>query len=134
MPLAGGCLCGAIRYEIDPDPSDPADYCHCGQCRKATGAPVAAWIQVAPDRFRVVSGTARRFESSAAASRWFCAACGSPLYMTDAGGRSVGILLGTLDHPDEIRPALHGWTSARISWFDTRDRLPRFDGDPPYDR
>jgi len=31
--LPGGCLCGAIRYQVNGLPFD-ADHCHCSQCRK----------------------------------------------------------------------------------------------------
>jgi hypothetical protein len=34
LPLAGGCLCGAIRYQISVEPRS-ADYCHCSMCRRA---------------------------------------------------------------------------------------------------
>jgi hypothetical protein len=30
--LTGGCLCGAIRYEILPGGGEVVDYCHCRQC------------------------------------------------------------------------------------------------------
>jgi hypothetical protein len=133
VTLTGGCACGAIRYAIDPVEGDPADYCHCKQCRQATGAPVAAWIQVAPSRFRVTSGEAQSYRSSPACCRWFCASCGSPLYMTDDSGVTVGILLGSLDELQHVKPTLHGWDSARIAWFDLADSLPRYPGTPPHD-
>ncbi|HLY58805.1 MAG TPA: GFA family protein [Stellaceae bacterium] len=133
MNLPGGCQCGVVRYAVEVLDGDPADYCHCAQCRKATGAPVAAWVQVPPARFRVVQGRATEFVSSPIASRWFCGTCGSPLYMTDPGRRSVGVLLATLDTPEALAPTQHGWVSARIPWFDTADDLPRHAESPPYD-
>jgi len=133
MMLTGGCLCGEIRYEAEALAGDVADYCHCGQCRRAGGAPVIAWLQVSPDRFRVTHGEPRGFHSSPGATRWFCPNCGSPLYMTDQDGRSVGITLGTLDRPEAVSPTVHGWHSARISWFETTDQLPRYPETPPYD-
>jgi hypothetical protein len=33
---AGGCLCGAVRYEVR-GPLRPVVNCHCGQCRKSHG-------------------------------------------------------------------------------------------------
>jgi len=133
MRLSGGCLCGAVRYEAAPEAGDVADYCHCVQCRRAAGAPVVAWVQVAPDRFAVVQGAAKAFASSAAATRWFCGDCGSQLYMTDAAGVSVGITLGTLDTPAAVRPTVHGWESERLAWFAVADGLPRYEQAPPYD-
>jgi len=133
MSLSGGCLCRAVRYEVEVQPGDVADYCHCAQCRKAGGAPVVAWVQVTPGRFAVVQGAARRFASSDRATRWFCGDCGSQLFMTDAAGVSVGVTLGTLDEPDAVRPTVHGWESERLGWFEVADGLPRFGEAPPYD-
>lgn len=133
MQLTGGCLCGAVRYEIAPRPGDVADYCHCRECRRAAGAPVVAWVQVAPARFSVTQGAARPFASSAQATRWFCGDCGSPLYMTDDAGHSVGVTLGTLDAPAAVHPTVHGWLRERIEWFEIKDSLPRYEESPPYD-
>ena len=133
MRLEGGCLCGAVRYRIEALPGDVADYCHCGQCRKASGAPVSAWIQLPPDRFAVTQGQARAYRSSDRGERWFCGDCGSPLYMTDPDQRSVGVNLGGLDDPEAVRPTVHGWNGARLSWLCLSDALPRFEREPPYD-
>ncbi len=49
--------------------------------------------------------------------------------MADAEGRSVGVLLGSLDDAGAIAPAVHGWRAARLPWFDTTDDFPRYDED-----
>jgi hypothetical protein len=133
MIQTGGCLCGQIRYEVTTLADDVADYCHCTQCRRASGAPVVAWLQVKPQRFAVTRGEARAYASSSSATRWFCGQCGSPVYMTDAGGNSIGITLGTLDNANAVHPTVHGWDAKRLEWFDLHDYLPRFAGPPPYD-
>ena len=133
MLLAGGCLCGAVRYQVDALADDVADYCHCSQCRRASGAPVTAWVQVAPGRFKVTKGEAKAFRSSDRATRWFCGDCGGQLYMTDDENRSVGVTLGTLDDPSAVKPTVHGWDGARVSWLCVADDLPRFEREPPYD-
>jgi hypothetical protein len=133
MQLTGGCLCGAVRYEVKHLAGDVVDYCHCAECRKAGGAPVVAWLEVAPSRFRVVRGAAKGFASSARATRWFCADCGSQLYMADNAGGLVGVTLGTLDDPGQVLPTVHGWESERVAWLRIDDSLPRYDKSPPYD-
>ena len=37
----GGCRCGAVRFEASADPHH-VSYCHCKDCRRASGAPVSA--------------------------------------------------------------------------------------------
>ncbi len=133
MQLTGACLCNAIAYEFWCDGGEVADYCHCRQCQKASGAPVLAWIQVAPAHFHVTRGQAKAYKSSAHSTRWFCPDCGTPLYMTDNANRSVGITLGTLDNPNAVHPTVHGWDSERLTWFQTTDDLPRYPHAPPYD-
>jgi hypothetical protein len=133
MDFTGRCLCGGIAYAFTADENAVADYCHCRECRRASGAPVVAWVQVRPSQFRVTQGEAKAYASSARAVRWFCPNCGSPLYMTDTAGISVGITLGTLDHPENLPPTVHGWDSERLPWFQTTDELPRYEREPPYD-
>lgn len=132
MTLEGGCLCGAVRYRIDAG-DGIVDYCHCRTCQRAGGAPVVAWVQVAPERFVVTRGETGRFASSPDCDRHFCGRCGSPLYMTDHEGRSVGVTVASLDEPERLRPESHGWTAARMPWLVMDDDLPRYPGNPPHD-
>lgn len=129
----GGCLCGRVRYAFDPTGS-VTDYCHCVTCRKASGALGVAWVQVKPAAFRVTAGEPAAYRSSPENRRFFCAACGSPLFMADDAGVSVGILLGTLDNPAAFHPIAHGFDKDRVSWFVLADDLPRHEGPPPHDQ
>ncbi len=130
--LSGGCLCGAIAYEIEHCPGDVADICHCQQCRKASGAASLPWVQVAPARFRLTRGVARAYAASARATRWFCGHCGTPLYMTDANATSIGITLGTLDTQAAVQPTVHAWVCEAVAWEVLDEALPRYEKSPPY--
>jgi hypothetical protein len=47
----GGCMCGAVRYELQDD-STWNVHCHCASCRQHTGAPVAAFaVSSRPTKF-----------------------------------------------------------------------------------
>jgi hypothetical protein len=132
MMLEGGCLCGAVRYRIDAS-DGIVDYCHCRTCQRAAGAPVVAWVQVAPERFALTAGTLASFASSPGCDRHFCARCGTQISMTDHGGRSVGVTVASLDQPDRLAPSSHGWTSAQLEWLAIKDDLPRYPQTPPHD-
>jgi hypothetical protein len=132
MDLEGGCLCGAVRYRIDAT-GGIVDYCHCRTCQRAAGAPVVAWVQVAPDRFALTSGKAAHFASSPECDRHFCPHCGSQIFMTDHVGRSVGVTVASLDAPEQIVPKSHGWTASQIPWLVIDDDLPRHRQTPPHD-
>ncbi len=38
--IRGSCLCGGVRFEVDP-PFIQASHCHCERCRKHSGTAVA---------------------------------------------------------------------------------------------
>lgn len=128
----GGCLCGAVRYAVDPADA-VVDYCHCVTCRRASGAMAVAWMQVPPVAFRWTDGEPAAYRASRDAQRYFCRACGSPLAMADDQGLSVGVLVGSLDDPEPFPPTAHGYERSRISWVALCDGLPRHDQAPPYD-
>ena len=45
MEINGGCLCGAVRYTAEADPTS-ATVCHCRDCQKFTGSAFAALVRV----------------------------------------------------------------------------------------
>jgi hypothetical protein len=128
LPLAGGCLCGAIRYQISVEPRS-ADYCHCSMCRRAAGAPVVARLTVTMDSFAWTTGKPAVYRSSQEAERLFCPKCGTQLALRDEP-HYLDVTLASLDTPEAVRPSYHIWTESRIGWFDTADGLPRYPGSP----
>ena len=132
-PLTGQCLCGAVRFEIDGR-LGPAIYCHCSQCRRASGSAFAANAGVRARYLRFVSGreTIREYESSPGKFRAFCSRCGSPLYSRRSDDpESFRIRLGTLDGDPGRRPLSHFWVGSKAVWHEIADTLPQFEGDVP---
>jgi MOSC domain-containing protein YiiM len=115
----------------------PVAYCHCDQCRRASGSAFAANADVRVKYLRWSRGREliREFESSPGKFRAFCSACGSPMYSRRAARADiVRIRLGTLDGDPERRVAAHGHVASKAPWFEITDALPRFPGDiPPLD-
>lgn len=125
MAIAGGCLCGAVRYACQQAPVDMG-YCHCRMCQRASGAPVVAWASFPLEAFGYIRGTPRTFQSSTDAQREFCGDCGSQLLFRDtAEAKSVEINVGTLDDPGQVAPRYHIWTESQLEWFKVDDSLPR---------
>lgn len=124
----GGCLCGAVRYELTERPTRNG-YCHCRMCRRATGAPVFAGVALRKSAFRLTRGESKRYRSSEAAFRHFCGACGSPLFFEGLDDPDHWeVLVGSLDDPSWVEMKEHSFTASRMPWFDVRDDLPRFPG------
>jgi hypothetical protein len=62
------------------------------------------------------------------ACRYFCAACGSPLaFQSDSEPGQLDLTIASLDDPSGLVPTHHSWVSSRLAWFDTKDRLPRYE-------
>ena len=126
-PVAeGGCLCGAVRYRAAGAGGHPT-LCHCRSCRRASGAPVVAWVTFPRAGFAFVRGAPVRHRSSAPVLRSFCGACGTALtYQHDAFPDGVDVTTVSLDDPEPWAPADHTWTSHRLPWLHLGDDLPRF--------
>lgn len=111
--LEGGCLCGAVRYRIARVRT--AFFCHCTQCRRASGANALPWASVARADFALTAGALRLYASSPGVTRGFCGACGSPILFDKAGEDAVDITLGTLDAPDRVPPTYHLWVDSELA-------------------
>ena len=103
MPVTGGCLCGAVRYEASEEPIWAA-YCHCRMCQQAYGQVSGLFVKFEPGVLRFTRGEPKHFQSSAQAERSFCADCGSPFGMRYNSGPVNAVLVGTLDHPEDWPP------------------------------
>ena len=44
MEIKGGCLCGAVRYTAEADPTS-ATVCHCRDCQNLPAAPLPRWFE-----------------------------------------------------------------------------------------
>ncbi|NQZ30997.1 MAG: GFA family protein [Oceanospirillaceae bacterium] len=121
---AGGCLCGAIRYQIS-GPMRDVIACHCQQCQKSSGHHVAA-TRVAMTDFKLNQSTRLKwFHSSRSAKRGFCENCGSNLFWTKEDG-SISIFAGTLDQPCGLRLSKHIFVEDKADYYDLTDNLPKF--------
>lgn len=102
----GGCLCGAIRYEITMQPG-PVSFCHCGQCRRQHGH-VGAYTTFPRDAFRLVGGeTLRWYQASEKARRGFCAACGTVVFWDPIGEGRLDVTAGSFDEPTGLKADRH---------------------------
>ena len=120
----GGCLCGAVRYEVRGS-LRPIVVCHCGQCRRATGHVMAA-TAARRSAFRLVSGEELRwYASSAAARRGFCGRCGSTLFWEGAGRDYLSIAAGSLDDPGQLGVGYHIFVADKVPYDAIGDSAPR---------
>lgn len=128
--LAGGCLCGAVRYETAGE-SFGALHCHCESCRKHTGAPVVTLVVFKVGQVTFSGNERKVYASNPGVGRAFCPECGTSLTW-ETSLRSLGpvcaLHISTFDNPDTLRPVAHTFYAERLSWFDVVDDLPRYEG------
>lgn len=131
MGRSGGCLCGAIRYDVDGEPQHVA-LCHCSDCRRSAGAPMVSWAAFTADALTVTQGQPITFNSSGAAMRSFCGTCGTGLFYRNADMLPgiVDIQSVTLDDPEALPPDAHIQVAERLHWMDDLDSLTRFERFP----
>ena len=121
---AGGCLCGAVRYEI-AGPLRPVVLCHCTQCRRSTGHFMAATAARHRD-FRLRSEAELRwYVSSAGARRGFCGRCGSTLFWQGNGRDYISVAAGTLDGDTGLASACHIHVADKGDYYSIDDGLPQ---------
>lgn len=123
-PASGGCLCGAVRYEVRGPLSD-VHACHCGQCRRQSGHFVAAASARRSDFVLVAEESLAWYRSSEAAKRGFCATCGSALFW-DGGDDDVSINVGSLDQPTGLKIESHIFVDDKADYYEITDHLPQF--------
>jgi hypothetical protein len=95
-------------------------------CQKAYGGPFGVFAIFSEDGFRFTSGKPKTYKSSELGLRSFCADCGTPLIMSYAGTPDVGILAGSLDHPEDWEPKSHSGIESQMPWMTIDDALPRW--------
>ena len=124
--FSGGCLCGAIRYEVEGAAFD-SDYCHCRICQKSTGAVVMAWMDFKREQVRWLAGKLTEFPSSEQVRRGFCSICGSSLSFRDKRyPEYLTLSTATLDDPNLVAPRYHIHTSSQPDWLTIADELDRY--------
>ena len=127
--FAGGCLCGAVRYEISGDVRTFL-HCHCLRCRKASGTGHASNLIVKPDEARWISGEnklcsfkvpdAERFRTV------FCSDCGSPLPRVAPDMSMAVIPAGSLDKEPTATPVGRIFWESKASWSCDNSELPHW--------
>jgi len=127
MSLTGGCLCGAVAYEVT-GLDGPIVHCHCRTCRKAHASAFTSTARVLRTHFRWLRGKEKinSYESSPGKKRHFCGVCGSHMVAERAGEEHVILRVATLDEDPLQTPAMHIWTSHDAAWLCADGDVPQF--------
>lgn len=128
--LRGSCMCGLVAYEVQ-DAFEYSLYCHCSNCRRATGAAAKPFAGIKCDRLAIVSGGEHIMRYGDGPNHDFhCARCGSLLYSLVRDRKYAHVTLGTLIDNPSVRPTAHIFVGSKAAWEDICDDLPQFDTFP----
>jgi hypothetical protein len=129
LPLTGGCLCGAVRFEVT-EPLASASYCHCRRCQRRTGTAAAASARVVPGSFKLLAGeeSIGVYVPPDGFHKAFCRSCGSALYSRHPEDEEIlGVRLGAFDGDPGVRPAHRQFVAYAAAWEPIPDDgLPRY--------
>ena len=130
LPLTGGCLCGAVRFEVT-EPLVSSGYCHCTRCQRRTGTAASPGARIAPGSLRVLAGEEhiKAYEPEDGFAKVFCSACGSALWSRSQEDPDVfSIRLGAFDDDPGIRPTYRQFVAYAAPWEpipdDGLERIP----------
>lgn len=128
VTVAGGCLCGAVRFSVTL-PSKWCAHCHCSMCRREHGAGYVTWVGFASDHFRLLSGDHQLswYQSSPGARRGFCSTCGSSmLFESNRWAAETHVALACLDGPIDREPQAHAFYASHVNWMPVDEALKIF--------
>ena len=127
--MAGGCLCGAIRYTTEAEPLF-SGVCHCRDCQRFTGSAFGALVAL-PKEALTFSGTMGTFTSHGGSGklvhRYFCPKCGSSIAEeTELSPGRVILNIGTLDEPRSVTPSREIFCDDALPWVQMAGNMRRF--------
>lgn len=86
-------------------------YCHCRDCRRASGPPVSICAGYGAEQ-----GRPNVYESSPCVRRSICDDCGTPLsYEDERLPGEVYLMVGAFADPEPFEPEAHDWISQKRS-------------------
>lgn len=126
----GGCLCGAVRYELKGKPRLGVN-CYCRDCQYISGGAPAHALVVSRANLSIGMGRVTSYwtdaDSGHRVAREFCHICGTPLFSYTARRPDrIGVRVGSLDDPSDFAPALAIWLGSAQPWHSLDIAVPRF--------
>lgn len=122
---AGGCLCGAVRFEVEV-PELTYAICHCGMCRKWSAGPLMSVHCPGNATFTEDTGLAW-YRGSEWAERGFCNTCGTSLFwrLANAPEELLIVSVEAFDTPDDFELERHIYADVQPGRYAFADDTPR---------
>lgn len=133
--FAGGCACGAIRYETSSEPIVEI-HCQCRDCQKRSGTGHSSYLTFAGRVDVAIAGEAKSWrvagDSGNDKIHAFCPTCGTPVYLTfQAMPELIAVHAASLDDPGQFNPQMVAYAVRGHGWDRVDPALRVFERMPP---
>jgi hypothetical protein len=132
--IQGGCLCGAVRFELTTAPIS-AGYCHCTRCQRRTGTGSGISAQVDPAAVRWLQGEEliKGWDPPTDGHvKCFCGECGAHLFSRSRDRSRMAIRMSAFDGDPGVRPSYRQYVAYAAGWEAIPDDgLPRYEEGRP---
>ncbi len=138
FPQAGGCQCGAVRYQLNAMPI-VLYICHCTSCQKQSSSAFGQSLRVNRADLTITGQTnsAEKPAVSGGIMKYeFCPDCGTRLFHSRTNYHdTLNIKAGSLDDTKWLVPAGHIWTRSKQTWFNLPQNALTYEEQPDnYDK
>lgn len=128
VQATGGCLCGAVRFEIRGELLAVLN-CHCSKCRRFNGH-IGAYTATLRDNLTITDTDGLKWyrstlDETAEVYRGFCKKCGSSLFWDPRENENISIAAGSIDEPTPLTTTAHVWVSQKGDYYTIEDDLPQ---------
>ena len=121
----GGCLCGAVRYQVKGQLRDIVNW-HCSMCQKLHGN-FGAHTKASTVNITIPNSAGLAwYKTSDIAQRGFCRECGSSLFWQPFNLDATGILAGSLDCSEGLKTMGHIFVGEKPDFYEITDDCPLF--------
>ncbi|MGX4642808.1 GFA family protein [Massilia sp. SYSU DXS3249] len=130
---SGSCACGHIQYRI-AGPALQVVACHCGMCRRMTGAPLSSYVVVKEEDFDLgpADGGLASYAVTERTTRHFCRRCGTPVFNANPHtykGLNM-VYLGTVQGHEALAPGMAIYCESKLPWVSLPASTRSFDSTP----
>src|SRR5271156_4682874 len=128
LPIAGGCNCQKVRYQIEATPLI-VHCCHCSWCQRETGTAFALNAVIESSNVTHLGAEPEIILTPSASGRGQgiarCPTCHIAVYSNyDGLDDLIYIRVGTLDTPNMFPPDIHIFAASKQPWVVLGDGVP----------
>jgi hypothetical protein len=132
--FAGGCACGAIRYETSSEPIFQ-NHCQCRDCQMRSGTGHGSYLTFPRRADVTLTGEAKSWAVTADSGnekfQAFCPTCGTPVYLTFAAMPDLfSVTAASLDDPGQFEPQALTYAMRGHAWDTIDPSLRKFERMP----